>query len=248
MGSVTGGEWSKEDVGVAVVQLSAGSLAGWAAGYALKTVGRVAAFAVGTGFIFVQGLAYSGYIHVDWGKIEKDYVRALDLDADGKVTNQDMMIMLERASAVMRYNVPSGVGFTLGMLQGMGAAASTLGKAAVVYGIGSRVILPRAAMAGAAGASTVGVPAFVVGMQERLGLKRISDDEMFQQALVAADPRELHSMRSSLEAKFRLSSPGEREDVQRKLAELTAKMEEKGLIHKEEPEAQRPKRWWKLRG
>lgn len=41
-------------------QLSFGSMAGYCAGVALKTAGRVAAVAVGSVFITVQGLAYLG--------------------------------------------------------------------------------------------------------------------------------------------------------------------------------------------
>jgi len=40
---------------------------------------------IGGAFIFLQSLAYSGYIQVDWGKVEREYRQVLDLDGDGKV-------------------------------------------------------------------------------------------------------------------------------------------------------------------
>jgi uncharacterized membrane protein (Fun14 family) len=46
---------------------------------------RIAGVVVGSGFIFLQSLAYSGYIQVDWQKIERGYKSMLNVDEDGEV-------------------------------------------------------------------------------------------------------------------------------------------------------------------
>mmetsp|Transcript_7360 Transcript_7360/g.17610 ORF Transcript_7360/g.17610 Transcript_7360/m.17610 type:complete len:279 (+) Transcript_7360:3-839(+) len=239
---------SVDDVGPVVTQLSVGSLAGFAAGYALRTVGRMAAFTVGTGFICLQGLAQSGYIDVNWAKVEKDYTRAMDLDNDGVVTSKDLSIMLQRATGVLKYNVPTGVGFTTGMFYGMGAGVSTASKAALIYGIGGRVLLPRVAVAGAAGVGTASVPAFMAGIQERMGWRVISDQEQFNQAMATEDGQQLKSLQHSLHTRLGEldSMPTERAVMEDRLRQLNDKMISLGLV--EPPVEDKPKRsWWSWR-
>lgn len=52
-------------------QLSFGALAGFAAGYALKKVGKVAAVALGLLFIAIQILAYYGFVSVNWSEVQQ---------------------------------------------------------------------------------------------------------------------------------------------------------------------------------
>jgi uncharacterized membrane protein (Fun14 family) len=61
-----------------VGQLSFGSMVGYTSGYALKKIGKMAAFAIGAGFIFLQSMAAAGYIEVDWMKIKDTTVAKLD--------------------------------------------------------------------------------------------------------------------------------------------------------------------------
>ncbi len=51
-------------------QLGFGLVAGFAVGYALKKVGKLAAVALGLVFILVQTLAYVGFITVNWGEVQ----------------------------------------------------------------------------------------------------------------------------------------------------------------------------------
>merc|ERR1719195_1523568 len=53
-------------------QISYGVVLGGCAGYAAKKMTKVAAFAVGGVFLGLQGLAYQGYINVNWEQIEKE--------------------------------------------------------------------------------------------------------------------------------------------------------------------------------
>jgi uncharacterized membrane protein (Fun14 family) len=58
-------------------QLSLGSALGYATGYALRVVGQMAAFAVGSVFMLVQIAAYKGYINVNWKQISGDTKKGL---------------------------------------------------------------------------------------------------------------------------------------------------------------------------
>jgi uncharacterized membrane protein (Fun14 family) len=58
-------------------QLSLGSVLGYATGYALRVVGQMAAFAVGSVFMLVQIAAYKGYINVNWKQISGDTKKGL---------------------------------------------------------------------------------------------------------------------------------------------------------------------------
>ena len=52
-------------------QISFGGLAGFAVGYALKKVGRVALVVFGLLFITLQALAYFGLVEVNWLRIQQ---------------------------------------------------------------------------------------------------------------------------------------------------------------------------------
>jgi uncharacterized membrane protein (Fun14 family) len=61
-----------------LAKLGFGSIMGYCSGYATKKVGKMAAFAVGVGFIFFQGLVSTGYITIDWNKVKDDAVKKVD--------------------------------------------------------------------------------------------------------------------------------------------------------------------------
>lgn len=53
-----------------VEQLTFGAVAGFAAGYALKKVGKVLAIALGLLFVALQVLAYYGFLTIDWVEVQ----------------------------------------------------------------------------------------------------------------------------------------------------------------------------------
>uniref|UniRef100_A0A8C7RKJ2 FUN14 domain-containing protein 2 n=1 Tax=Oncorhynchus mykiss TaxID=8022 RepID=A0A8C7RKJ2_ONCMY len=53
-------------------QLAIGGVSGWCAGYLFQKVGKLAASAVGGGFFFLQIANHTGYIKVDWKRVERD--------------------------------------------------------------------------------------------------------------------------------------------------------------------------------
>lgn len=74
-------------------QISWGFCMGACAGFALKKVSKLGAMAVGTLFILLQCASYSGYVDVDYKKLERDVKSYLDLnqvlDGVGTVTSGD---------------------------------------------------------------------------------------------------------------------------------------------------------------
>lgn len=92
-------------------QLTFGGLAGFAVGFAIKTVGRWTAIIVGLIFVVVQVLASMGYIEVDWTRIQRD-VEPL-LQQEQVRTAWDALV------GVLTTNLPFSGAFIAGLLLGL---------------------------------------------------------------------------------------------------------------------------------
>lgn len=92
-------------------QLTFGLLAGFAAGYALKKIGKVAAIALGLFFIAVQLLAYYGFIEVNWLRIQESVDPLLRPDSLQSLW-QDLLELLT-------LNLPFAATFIPGLLIGL---------------------------------------------------------------------------------------------------------------------------------
>mmetsp|Transcript_13160 Transcript_13160/g.30761 ORF Transcript_13160/g.30761 Transcript_13160/m.30761 type:complete len:231 (-) Transcript_13160:227-919(-) len=150
-------DWtSMEFLGPLGGQLTMGSTLGFCSGVALRFAGKFAAVCVGASFCLLQGMAYQGYIDVNWRKLERDYLKLLDADNDGEVTSSDLGVFAHKALDVLTFNLPASSGFTAGLLYGFGVSSGTSAKAALLTGLGGRLMLARAA-AGAASVPAVGV-------------------------------------------------------------------------------------------
>eukprot|EP00746_Dinoflagellata_sp_MGD_P145298 gnl/MRDRNA2_/MRDRNA2_77927_c0_seq1.p1 gnl/MRDRNA2_/MRDRNA2_77927_c0~~gnl/MRDRNA2_/MRDRNA2_77927_c0_seq1.p1 ORF type:complete len:230 (+),score=36.33 gnl/MRDRNA2_/MRDRNA2_77927_c0_seq1:71-691(+) len=147
-------------------QLTFGSTLGFCAGMALRVVGKVACVGVGSAFCLIQGLAYKGYIQVNWRQVERDYVEVLDRDRDGQVTMHDFELLMHDLTGVLTFNLPAGTGFAAGLAYGFGSKATTSLKGAALAGVGARILLPRALLGGA---GTMGGTGAFVGLDHFLG-------------------------------------------------------------------------------
>ena len=67
----------------------------------------------------LQTLSYYGYIKVDHKKIEDDFNRAMDLNQDGKVDQEDAKLAYGKLQEVLQYSLPAGGGFAGGFLAGL---------------------------------------------------------------------------------------------------------------------------------
>lgn len=142
-------------------QMTIGSVMGYATGKALLTAGNMMAIFVGTSFMIFQGLAYKGYIAVNWTPIVSDTKLMFDMDGDGDFDTDDMKLIGKKFIEVCTFNLPGGGGFTAGLLFGLGFGGKTAGTAAAAIGTAS--IVPRALMIGA-GATTG--PGIMVSVEE----------------------------------------------------------------------------------
>ncbi|GMI46335.1 hypothetical protein TrCOL_g9574 [Triparma columacea] len=105
--------------GALASQVSYGSFLGYCAGYASKQIGKRIAALIGTGYIALQAMAYSGYIDVKWGKVSNDFKKIVDADGDGKITKKDALVYYKKAKSFLTFNLPSSSGFGLGFLVGL---------------------------------------------------------------------------------------------------------------------------------
>eukprot|EP00238_Polyblepharides_amylifera_P004885 CAMPEP_0196592504 /NCGR_PEP_ID=MMETSP1081-20130531/72925_1 /TAXON_ID=36882 /ORGANISM="Pyramimonas amylifera, Strain CCMP720" /LENGTH=265 /DNA_ID=CAMNT_0041916219 /DNA_START=129 /DNA_END=926 /DNA_ORIENTATION=+ len=160
-------EQFSENVGPLGKEIGFGVVAGYTSGLAMRFAGRIAAVGIGGAFVFLQSLAYSGYVQVDWAKIEHEYHNLLDLDGDGKVTSQDASLALEKIKSVLLFNMPAGAGFTGGLYYGMGGSAAAAGKLGMAAGLGT--VLAR-------GVAVTGAPAILSAAAEYGDVREYLDE------------------------------------------------------------------------
>jgi uncharacterized membrane protein (Fun14 family) len=92
---------------------------GVCSGAALKRASREAAIAVGMAFAGLQALSYLGYIRIDYGKVQSDAQKALDLNNDGKLDEKDLYCLWDKVYAVLGYNLPQAGSFSSGFALGI---------------------------------------------------------------------------------------------------------------------------------
>jgi uncharacterized membrane protein (Fun14 family) len=92
-------------------QLSFGALAGFAAGYALKKVGKLAAIALGLLFVALQILAYYGFVTINWTSVQERVNPVLE----GEALNRLWHGLVE----VLTYNITFAAAFVPGLIFGL---------------------------------------------------------------------------------------------------------------------------------
>lgn len=92
-------------------QISFGALAGFAAGYALKKVGKLLALAIGLLFIAIQVLAYFGFLSVNWNQVQATVDPLLEADS----LNQGWHTLV----SVLTINVPFALAFVPSLIIGL---------------------------------------------------------------------------------------------------------------------------------
>ncbi|WP_119357631.1 FUN14 domain-containing protein [Meiothermus granaticius] len=100
-------DWIQPYIG----QLTFGGVAGFATGYAIKTVGRWVAIFLGIIFIVVQVLASLGYLSVDWTRIQRD--------VEPYFQNENLRSLWNGLIALLTNNLPFGGAFVAGLLLGL---------------------------------------------------------------------------------------------------------------------------------
>jgi len=78
-------------------------------------------FIAGLGFMTLQGLAYTGWVDVNWKEVEKSVVNKIDADNDGAITEKDLRLYWKKATRILTQNIPDASGFGVGFMLGLRA-------------------------------------------------------------------------------------------------------------------------------
>ncbi|XP_012693033.2 FUN14 domain-containing protein 1 isoform X1 [Clupea harengus] len=101
-------------------QIMMGGVTGWCAGYLFQRVGKIAATAVGGGFLLLQIANHSGYVQVDWKKVEKDVNKAKKhLKKRANKAAPELNSFIEESSEFVKRNIVLSSGFVGGFLLGL---------------------------------------------------------------------------------------------------------------------------------
>ncbi|KAL6083384.1 hypothetical protein STEG23_008105 [Scotinomys teguina] len=102
-------------------QLLIGGVTGWCTGFIFQKVGKLAATAVGGGFFLLQLANHTGYIKVDWNRVEKDMKKAKEQLTIRKSTQipNEVKSKAEELVSFVKKNVLVTGGFFGGFLLGM---------------------------------------------------------------------------------------------------------------------------------
>jgi uncharacterized membrane protein (Fun14 family) len=71
--------------------------------------------------LYVQGLAYGGFITVNWSHVHKSMNVMLDVNHDGKLDATDFKAVVKKSLGILSQGVPSVGGFLSGLMLGLKA-------------------------------------------------------------------------------------------------------------------------------
>ncbi|KAJ8402320.1 hypothetical protein AAFF_G00371850 [Aldrovandia affinis] len=101
-------------------QLAIGGVTGWCAGYLFQKVGKLAASAVGGGFLLLQIANHTGYVKVDWKRVERDVDKAKkQLKLNTKKPPKEIRTKVEEVQTFVKKNIVLTGGFAGGFLIGL---------------------------------------------------------------------------------------------------------------------------------
>ncbi|XP_055036397.1 FUN14 domain-containing protein 2 [Misgurnus anguillicaudatus] len=101
-------------------QLAIGGVTGWCAGYLFQKVGKLAASAVGGGFFMLQIAHHTGYITVDWKRVEQDVNKAKkQLKLNSERTPKEVRSKCNEVQVFVKKNIVLTGGFAGGFLLGL---------------------------------------------------------------------------------------------------------------------------------
>ncbi|KAM9300368.1 FUN14 domain-containing protein 1 isoform 1-T1 [Morus bassanus] len=122
-------------------QIVMGGVTGWCAGFLFQKVGKLAATAVGGGFLLLQDreilicgeiccliivavlkqiASHSGYVQVDWKRVEKDVNKAKkQLKKRANKAAPEINTLIEESTEFIKQNIVVSSGFVGGFLLGL---------------------------------------------------------------------------------------------------------------------------------
>lgn len=101
-------------------QIVMGGVTGWCAGFLFQKVGKLAATAVGGGFLLLQVASHSGYVQIDWKRVEKDVNKAKrQIKKRANKAAPEINNIIEEATDFIKQNIVISSGFVGGFLLGL---------------------------------------------------------------------------------------------------------------------------------
>uniref|UniRef100_A0ABI7VTV0 FUN14 domain containing 1 n=1 Tax=Felis catus TaxID=9685 RepID=A0ABI7VTV0_FELCA len=101
-------------------QIVMGGVTGWCAGFLFQKVGKLAATAVGGGFLLLQIASHSGYVQIDWKRVEKDVNKAKrQIKKRANKAAPEINNIIEEATEFIKQNIVISSGFVGGFLLGL---------------------------------------------------------------------------------------------------------------------------------
>mmetsp|Transcript_10033 Transcript_10033/g.13655 ORF Transcript_10033/g.13655 Transcript_10033/m.13655 type:complete len:231 (+) Transcript_10033:271-963(+) len=107
-----------ETIGKAALRAGFGGLLGFCAGYAAKQVTKVVVLTAGVLFIILQGLAYAGFININWTKLKAALMNLVSSEKNGQVSTEDLKGLLKGTFSILQYNLPQATSFVPGFYYG----------------------------------------------------------------------------------------------------------------------------------
>ncbi|XP_069745405.1 FUN14 domain-containing protein 1 [Narcine bancroftii] len=100
--------------------LMMGGVTGWCAGFVFQKIGKLAATAIGGGFLLMQVANHSGYIKIDWKRVEKDVNKAKrQLSKKANKAAPEINTLIEESAEFVKKNIVLTSGFVGGFLLGL---------------------------------------------------------------------------------------------------------------------------------
>ncbi|KAL4661796.1 hypothetical protein H8957_015206 [Semnopithecus entellus] len=101
-------------------QIVMGGITGWCAGFLFQKVGKLAATAVGGGFLLLQIASHNGYVQIDWKRVEKDVNKAKrQIKKQANKAAPEINNLIEEATEFIKQNIGIYSGFVGGFLLGL---------------------------------------------------------------------------------------------------------------------------------
>ncbi|XP_055980261.1 FUN14 domain-containing protein 1-like [Sorex fumeus] len=100
-------------------QIVIGGVTGWCTGFLFQKVGKLAATAVAGGFLLLQIANYSGYVQVDWKRVEKDVKAKQQVKKRANKAAPKINSRIEKATEFIKQNTVITSGFVGGFLLGL---------------------------------------------------------------------------------------------------------------------------------
>ncbi|XP_040193996.1 FUN14 domain-containing protein 1 isoform X2 [Rana temporaria] len=101
-------------------QIVMGGVSGWCAGFLFQKVGKLAATAVGGGFLLLQIASHGGYIQIDWKRVEKDVNKAKrKIKKQANKSVPEIHNLIEESTDFLKQNIVVSGGFLGGFLLGL---------------------------------------------------------------------------------------------------------------------------------